>query len=304
MKISVVSPVYNASAILPELVKRISLVCEENNYDYEIVLVDDYSKDNSWEVVKELSKSFKALRGFKLSRNFGQHYALTAAITKAVGDVVIIMDCDLQDNPTYIPKLIERHKEGFNVVCTLKESKKYSWYRRITSDIFFTIINKLSDVQLERNLGTFTLIDRKVANEFLKIKDYHRHTSLIFSWLGFKRGYVQVVHDQRFEGKSSYNLKKLIAHAINGVISQSDKILRWSITLGLVLFIASILGILYILIKSFFVHFDKGWPSIFVAIIACTGIILLMLGILGLYIGKIFEQVKERPLFIIEEETN
>lgn len=304
MKISVISPVYNAAAILPELVQRISQACDEKHYDYEIILVDDFSKDNSWEVLKELSTKYKTIRGFKLSRNFGQHYALTAAITKATGDVLIIMDCDLQDNPAYIPQLIEKHKEGFNVVCTIKERKKYSWYRRITSDIFFFIINKLSDVQLEQNLGTFTLIDRKVADEFLKIKDYHRHTSLILSWLGFKRGYVHVVHDERFEGRSSYNLKKLIAHAINGVISQSDKILRWSITLGLILFVSSILGIIYILVKSLFVHFDKGWPSIFVAIIACTGTVLFMLGILGLYIGKIFEQVKERPLFIIEEETN
>lgn len=303
MKVSVISPVYSAAAILPELAQRITAVCEENKYDYEIVLVEDCGKDNSWEVMQELSKTYPKLRGFKLSKNFGQHYALTAAITKSTGDVIIIMDCDLQDNPSYIPEIIAKHKEGFNVVCTIKQSKKYSWYRRITSDLFFFIINKLSDVQLEKNLGTFTLIDRKVADEFLKIKDYHRHTSLIFSWLGFKRGYVQVVHDQRFEGKSSYNIKKLIAHAINGVISQSDKILRWSITAGLALFMVSILGIMYILIKSFFVHFDKGWPSIFIAIIACTGIILFMLGILGLYIGKIFEQVKERPLFIIDEST-
>lgn len=303
MKVSVISPVYNAAKILPELVKRISQACEEAKYDYEIVLVEDCGKDNSWEVLKQLSKEFPKLKGYKLSKNFGQHYALTAAITKAKGDAIIIMDCDLQDNPDYIPLLIAKHKEGFNVVCTIKDGKKYSWYRKITSDLFFAIINYLSDVRLEKNLGTFTLIDRKVATEFLKIKDYHRHTSLIFSWLGFKRGFVHVKHDERFEGKSSYNFKKLLTHAINGVISQSDKILKWSISVGLFLFIASILGILYIFIKSFFVHFDKGWPSIFVAIIACTGIILFMLGILGLYIGKIFEQVKDRPLFIIQEET-
>jgi dolichol-phosphate mannosyltransferase len=302
-EVSIISPVYNAEKILPELVERVCSVCEANKYTYEVILVDDHSKDNSWITLKTLCKSYPALKAFRLSRNFGQHSAITAGIIKSAGKVVIIMDCDLQDNPNYIPDLISKHEEGFHVVCTIKESKKYSWYRKITSDIFFLIINKLSDVQLEKNLGTFTLIDRVVADEFIKIRDYHRHTSLIFAWLGFKRGYVHVKHESRFEGKSSYSFNKLIAHAINGVVSQSDKILRWSITLGMMLFISSILGIIYILIKSFYVNYDAGWPSLFVTIIFTTGTVLLMLGILGLYIGKIFEQVKERPLFIVEEST-
>jgi glycosyltransferase involved in cell wall biosynthesis len=302
-RISIISPVYNAAKILPELVSRIVSVCEQNKYDYEVILVDDHSPDNSWDILNSLCLQYPALSSYRLSRNFGQHYAITAAIGKASGDVIIIMDCDLQDNPIYIPELIQRYGEGFNVVCTIKQTKKYSWYRRIASDAFFFIINNLSDLKLEKNLGTFTLIDRKVADEFLKIKDYHRHTSLIFAWLGFKRGYVHVKHDPRFEGKSSYNLQKLLAHAINGVISQSDKILKWAISLGLILFMTSIVGVLYIIVKSFFVNFDAGWPSLFVTMIGSTGIILFMMGILGLYIGKIFEQVKERPLFIISEEA-
>jgi glycosyltransferase involved in cell wall biosynthesis len=302
-KISIVSPVYQAEGIVPELVKRITEVCRKHNYDFEIILVDDYSRDNSWQTIKSLAIDYPELRGYKLSKNFGQHYAITAGIAQSTGDLIVVMDCDLQDNPEYIPELISKANEGYHVVCTIKKQKRYSLYRRIASDLFFKIINNLSDIKLENGLGTMTLLKRQVADEYLKIQDYHRHSSMIFSWLGFKRGYVEIEHDARYSGKSSYNLKKLIRHAVNGVISQSDKLLRWSITLGLIMFIASLMGVIFIVVKSFFHQFEVGWPSLVVLILFTTGILLLMLGILGLYIGKIFEQVKQRPLFIIEETT-
>lgn len=303
MKLSIVSPVYRAARILPELVRRISATCDQEGLDYEIVLVDDRSPDDSWEVLQQLASGHARLRAYRLSRNFGQHYAITAGITKASGDLIVVMDCDLQDNPSYIPELIKKKAEGFNVVCTIKQQKEYSWYRRLTSDLFFFVVNRLSDVKLEKNLGTMTLIDRQVADEYIKIRDYHRHSSMIFSWLGFKRGFVNIVQDQRFEGKSSYTLSRLLHHAINGVISQSDRLLRLSITFGMAMFGAALLGVVYIIIRSFFYNFEVGWPSLVVLILFTTGIILLMLGIAGLYIGKTFEQVKDRPLFIIAEEA-
>ena len=303
MKISIVSPVYQAQDILPELVKQISAVCRAEQYDFEIILVEDCGKDQSWMRIMELSKDYEEVKGFRLSKNFGQHYAITAGIAQSSGDAVIVMDCDLQDNPVYIPQLIEKHLEGFNVVCTIKQQKKYSLYRRFASDLFFKIINNLSDITLEKGLGTMTLIDRKVADEYLKIKDYHRHSSMIFSWLGFKRGFVQIEHQARFSGRSSYNLSKLIKHAVNGVISQSDKLLRWSITAGFVLFVSSLFGAIYIIVRSFYHQFEVGWPSIVVLILFTTGIILFMLGIAGIYIGKIFDQVKDRPLYIIQESV-
>lgn len=303
MKVSIVSPVYQAQEILPELVKQITDVCRAEKYNYEIILVEDCGKDQSWSKIIELNREFKELKGFKLSKNFGQHYAITAGIAQASGDVIVVMDCDLQDNPIYIPHLIQKHLEGYNVVCTIKQQKKYSLYRRFASDLFFKIINNLSDVTLEKGLGTMTLIDRKVADEYLKIKDYHRHSSMIFSWLGFKRGFIHIEHQPRFSGRSSYNLNKLIKHAINGVISQSDKLLRWSITAGFILFFASLFGAIYIVLRSFYHQFEVGWPSIVVLILFTTGIILFMLGIAGIYIGKIFDQVKDRPLYIIQEST-
>jgi len=303
MKLSIISPVYKAANILPTLVARIAEVCETIELDYEIILVNDNSPDNAWDVIQTLTAKYPTLKGLSLSKNFGQHYAITAGISRATGDSIVIMYCDLQDNPLYIKELLNKQKEGFNIVCTLKEQKKYSWYRRLTSDLYFFLVNKLSDIKLEKNLGTMTLIDRKVASEYLKIGDYHRHSSMVFAWLGFKRGFVSMKHEERFEGKSSYNLRKLVSHAINGVISQSDKLLRWSISVGLVLFLAAIAGVAYILIRSFFYKFEVGWPSLVVLILFTTGIILFMVGILGIYIGKIFEQVKNRPLFIISEEA-
>jgi dolichol-phosphate mannosyltransferase len=303
MKLSIVSPVYKAAQILPELVRRINETFEGLGIDYEIVLVDDRSPDDSWEVLKVLASDNQNIKAFRLSRNFGQHYAITAGISKASGDLIIVMDCDLQDNPAFIPELIRKHAEGYNVVCTIKQQKEYSWYRRITSDMFFFVVNRLSDVKLEKNLGTMTLIDRRVADEYIKIRDYHRHSSMIFAWLGFNRGFVNVVQEQRFEGRSSYTLRNLIHHAINGVISQSDRLLRLSITFGMIMFTIALLGAGYIVVRSFFHHFEVGWPSLVVLILFTTSIILLMLGIAGLYIGKTFEQVKERPLFIIAEEA-
>jgi glycosyltransferase involved in cell wall biosynthesis len=302
LKLSIISPVYKAEKILPELVKRIDAVCRENAFNYELILVDDRSPDKSWEQVKILKCAFDNLKGLRLSRNFGQHYAITAGIAVAKGDVIIIMDCDLQDRPENIPQLIRKYDEGFDVVCTIKSNKKYKLYRRITSDLFFFIVNRLSDVKLENNLGTMTLINRKVANSYLDIKDYHRHSSMIISWLGFNRGFITVHQDPRLEGKSSYNLRSLIKHAINGVISQSDKLLRLSIGFGLTSFMASSVGVIYIVIRSFYVNFEMGWPSLVVLILFTTGIILLMLGITGLYIGKTFEQVKNRPLYLVAEE--
>ena len=304
MKLSIVSPVYKASGIIPELVSRIAHVCESEKYNYEIILVDDGSPDNSWKIIESLSLQYPKLRGFKLSKNYGQHYAISAGIHKAQGDYIVIMDCDLQDDPVYIPQLIGKSLEGFNVVCTIKQVKKYGFLRRLTSDLYFFIINRLSDIKLEKNLGTMTLIDRKVADAFSEIKDYHRHSSMVFAWLGFNRGYIETIQQPRFSGKSSYNFRKLLSHAINGVISQSDRLLKVSITIGLMMFGLSILGGLYIVVKSFTTEFEAGWPSLSVLILFTSGIILLMIGILGLYLGKVFEQVKNRPLYIISEQTD
>jgi glycosyltransferase involved in cell wall biosynthesis len=303
VKLSIVSPVYKASNILPILLERIVYVCNQNEYEFEIILIDDASPDDSWNQIIALSKLYPQLKGYKLSRNFGQHYAVTAGIHNSHGDYIVIMDCDLQDNPEYIPVFVNKALEGYNVVCSIKNNKEYSLFRKLTSDLYFFIINQLSDVKLEKNLGTMTLIDRKVAVAFLRVKEYHRHSSMIFSWLGFNRSYIRIIHDARYSGKSSYSIQKLVSHAVNGIISQSNKLLKFSISIGLFLFGLSVIGSVYVVIRSFSTNFLPGWPSLSVLVLFTSGVILLMIGILGVYLGKVFEQVKERPLYFISEET-
>lgn len=304
MQLSIVSPVFNAEEILEELVSLIKHNCETNNLSFEIILIDDFSQDNSWIKINTISKNVKELKGIKLSKNFGQHAAITAGISKSKGDTVIIMDCDLQDNPKYISTLYNESKKGNNIVCTIKDSKKHSLYRRISSKLFFLLVNIFSEVTLEKNLGTMTLIDRKVANEFLKVKDYIRHSSIIIKSLGFKRSFINVVHDERKKGKSSYSLKKLISQATNGIISNSKILLNISIYIGLVFILLSFIISTTIVVLSFYYSFSKGWPSTIILILFSTGLLTFTLGIHGYYIGNIYDQSKEKPIFTIEDEIN
>lgn len=304
--ISVISPVYRAEKILPELVKRIDEVAKANKLNVEIILVDDNSPDHSWEVILQLRKSYPSLRGFRLSRNFGQHYGITAGLEKAKGDYAVVMDCDLQDNPDYIPKMLKLIKEGNDIVCTVKKTKKHNLYRRITSNLFFIFYNFLTGTNLQKNLGGYTMLNRNALNGFLRVKDYHRHFSLVLSWIGYKKVYMEVEHDERFEGKSTYSFVKLIKHAMDGIVSQSDKLLRLSIYLSFIFVSSAILGSIYILYVSIFRtgYYVVGWPSVAMIILFASGLILFTLGITGIYIGKIFEQVKDRPLYLISEETD
>tara|TARA_B110001452_G_scaffold72943_1_gene58990 strand:+ start:2340 stop:3251 length:912 start_codon:yes stop_codon:yes gene_type:complete len=298
---SIISPVYNAEGIVKRLIHEIQNVCNDEKIDYEVILVDDRSKDKSWNVIAEECQKVSNIKGIRLSRNFGQHAAITAGVSIAKGDYIIIMDCDLQDNPKYIPDLIRKAKLGYNVVCTLKKTKNHSYFRKLSSKFFFFLINLLSDINLEKNLGTMTLIDKKISKEFLKIKDLHRHTSILFKRIGFERGFINVEHDDRLIGKSSYNTRKLISHAINGIISNSKTLLNFSIYFGLSLVLISIVMIIILIIKSTTIDFVIGWPSLIVTILFSTGLVLFMLGIQGLYTGKIFEQSKDSPIYIIDQ---
>jgi dolichol-phosphate mannosyltransferase len=281
---------------------QIDLVCKNNGIDYELLLVDDGSQDNSWDVLIDLKKTYSSIRAYKLSRNFGQHAAVTAGILKSKGNLIVIIDCDLQDDPKYIPLLIDKSHEGYDIVCTLKRNKKYGFWRNLTSNIFFSFFNFLSDIKLEDGLGSMVLINRKIANEFLKINDVHRHYAILFAWLGFNRGFIEIEHKLRLAGKSSYNFKKLISHAVNGAISNSIKVLNIAVFCGILFMSTSALSAFGLLLLNLFVDFQIGWPSIILILLFTTGMILLVLGISAIYIGKIFEQVKARPIFVIDRE--
>jgi dolichol-phosphate mannosyltransferase len=304
---SIVSPVYRAEDILEELVKQLTEASEKVTPNYEIILVEDYSPDRSWAKISELGRKYPKLKGIKLSRNFGQHNAIAAGLYHTTGDYVIVMDCDLQDNPIYIPDLINKAKEGFDVVYTLKNQRKHNFFKDVTGAIFHRLFNYLVGndlVKTDGKIGTYSLLSKKVVTAYRDLHDEYRPFLVMLNILGFEYTFLKIEHSKRHSGKSSYNLRRLINHAINGIISQTDRLLKLSIYMGAVYtFISFIYGI-YVLYKQVTVGLQSGWPSLVLLITFSTGIILLFLGIIGLYISRIFTQVKNRPLFIVDRTVN
>jgi dolichol-phosphate mannosyltransferase len=301
MKLSIVSPVYQSEKIIDELIKRIHSEVSKITDNYEIILVEDGSKDNSWLKIEENCKKDSKLVGLKLSRNFGQHYAITAGLSKAKGDFIIVMDCDLQDNPNSIPLILETLEQGFDVVFTKRIKRNHSVFKKITAQFYNYLIGVLADKKFDINGGSMLGASQMAVTNFLKIKDKDRLYVQLFKWIGFKQTYVFVSHDERFEGKSTYSFSKMLTLAVQGLTSHSNKLLKLSIYIGfLIAFLSFLIG-LTIIALYFIKGFSPGWPSLFVAIAFATGLLLMSNGILGLYIGKIFDQSKDRPLYIIEK---
>ncbi|OGI18267.1 MAG: hypothetical protein A3B68_04325 [Candidatus Melainabacteria bacterium RIFCSPHIGHO2_02_FULL_34_12] len=305
MQLSVISPVYQAEDIVDELVIRISKAVSQITEDYEIILVDDCSTDNSWIKIKENCDKDKRVKGVKLSNNFGQQYSMTAGLEISKGDYVVVIDCDLQDEPSYIPMLYEKTKEGFDIVYTRAKTRTHSFLRNLYSSLFKIVLNWFSDCNyIGQNVTCFSVLSRKVVNAFCRIKDSQRHYLLLLRWLGFKYCYVDVIQNPRFSGSSSYSFLKLWEHAIDGIVSQSDKLLRLSISLGLSLSFLSMFFSVLLVVMYFIKGFKEGWTSLMVLILFTTGAILISIGILGIYLGKALEQAKGRPLYIIDEKVN
>ena len=305
--ISIVSPVYQAEKIVDKLVERISEEVSKITENFEIILVEDGSPDNSWEAIERNCQKDKRVKGIKLSRNFGQHYAITAGLHSSKGNWVVVMDCDLQDDPKYISQLFEKAQEGFDIVYTVKIKREHSFTKNFLANLYYHIFNWLIDNKEQKSsnqIGSYSLLSRKVVQSFKNYKDYRRHYLMILRWLGFTTTFIQIEHKERFEGKSSYNFSKLLTHAIDGITSQSDKILRLTVTLGFIISSIAILGGIYVITRTFIAPFQSGWASLMVLILFTSGLIITSIGISAIYIGKIFEQTKERPLFIIDKAIN
>ena len=305
--LSVVSPVYQAEKIVDELVRQINASVSLLTNQYEIILVEDGSPDNSWSKVVENCEKYSFVKGVKLSRNFGQHYAISAGIDLADSDYVVVMDCDLQDNPKYISQLLEKANEGNDIVYTYKEKRNHSMIKNLFASGFNFIFNFLMDnngLHSNSSIGSYSLLSRKVVLAFRKVTEYQRHYLMILRWLGFSSGYIKIEHQERFEGRSSYTFSKLINHAIQGITSQTDKLLRINIYVGFAIAFSSMIAGAFIVISYLVNGFQSGWASLIITLFLSLGIILVSIGIVGLYIGKIFEQVKNRPMYIFEEKIN
>jgi dolichol-phosphate mannosyltransferase len=303
--ISVVSPVYGCKNCLFELYARLKETLEKINSDFEIILVNDASPDNAWDTIAELAKKDNRVKGINLSRNFGQHNATIAGLDHCQGEWVVVMDCDLQDQPEEILKLYDKALEGFDIVLAKRSNRQDSLAKKIVNIIFFKFYNYMTDSRIDNSVGSFRMINRKVADAFSQVGERLRFIGLTMSWLGFKVAYVEVTHAQRAEGKTAYSFKKQIQLAVNAILSFSDKPLRLSIKLGVLLSFFSGLFILY-KVLVLFTNGTKilGWSSLIASIFFSTGLIICVLGIVGVYVGKIFEEVKKRPLYILNGKIN
>ena len=303
--LSVVIPVYKAESCLHELYRRLKVSLEEISDDFEIIMVEDCGGDRSWDIILELNRLDKRVRGIQFSRNFGQHYGITAGLARARGDWVVIMDCDLQDRPEEIPRLYAKALEGFDIVQARRGKRKHGVLKRFTSAIFYKIFSFLTNLKYDGQVGNFCIISRDVANNFLRMGEQLRFFGGLITWMGFPTASIEVQHDPSYDNKSSYTYRKLWRLAIETIIAYSDKPLRLSVKIG---FLISSFAFLY---GSYIVYRALansgpiiGWSSLIVSLYFLSGIIIANLGIIGIYLGKTFDETKKRPLFIIRRTTS
>lgn len=303
--LSIVSPVYRAENIIPQLVDRISRNAEKITSEYEIILVEDCGPDNSWQVIQQLASGNQKIIGIKLSRNFGQHYAITAGLDHARGEWVVVMDCDLQDVPEEIPALYNKAKEGFDVVLARRAVRKDHFFKRLFSVAFYRTLGYLTGSDQDESIANFGIYNRKVIQAVVSMRESIRYFPTMIKWVGFKTIKMDVVHDHRADGKSSYNFGKLLRLATDIILAYSDKPIRIMVRFGLLISFSSILFALRLL---YLWSNDRveimGYTSLIVSIWLLSGLIISTLGLVGLYIGKTFEGVKKRPIYIIDKIMN
>ena len=302
-KISAVVPVYNAEECLSELHERLTAVLRALEVPFEIVLVDDGSTDGSWKIISDLALRDATITALKLSRNFGQHAAITAGLSHAAGRWAIVMDCDLQDPPEEIPRLVALAGSGVDIVYARRTGRQHSAFRQWAARTYFALLGRLNQVSFDHHYGTFSMISRKAIDAFLEIRDRDRHYLLILGWLGFHSASIDYEHACRFRGRTSYSLRRLVQHAVDGVFFQTTLLLRWIVYSGFALSVAGFLGSLVIVTLYFTRSLLPGWTSLAMLTLLIGGFIIFSTGIVGLYIGKIFEQVKDRPLFVVSEKV-
>lgn len=303
--ISVVSPVYRGEKMVAELVRRNVESVNSITDNYEIILVNDASPDNSWGEIMKQCAANPRVKGLNLSRNFGQHYAITAGLKYASGEWVVVMDCDLQDQPEEIPNLYRKAQEGFDIVYARRAKRKDTFMKRMSSALFHAIYNWLSGLHTDKSIANFGIYKQNVIQEFNKMPERARSFPSLVRGLGFRSTSIDVVHAERAEGKSSYNLYKSLKLSLDVIVANSNKPLRMAVGLGFGMAgVAFLLAIYNLIAKWTGIIQVPGFTSTIFSIWFVGGLILFVMGVLGLYIGKIFDQVKGRQLFIVRDRIN
>ncbi len=301
--LSVITPAYKCEACIDELHRRLTEVLPKITESYEIIFVEDGSPQKDWDVIERLCRQDPHVRGVKLSRNYGQHYAITAGLDRVRGDWVVVMDCDLQDQPEEIPKLYSKAMEGWPIVLARRADRQDSLYRRAVSKFFILFYNWLGDIKVDNSIANFSVCSRKVIDSVSKFRERNRSFPMFLNEVGFPRTTVDVQHASRFAGRSAYTFTKLLDFAVQSIVARSNKPLRISIQFGFLLATISVVfGMSIVFRFLFFKSNVPGWPTLAVLISFLGGLGFANLGILGLYVGKIFDEAKGRPLYIVESE--
>ena len=303
--ISIIIPMYNEEESLPYLYDRLTKLADKiENYNMEFLFVNDGSKDNSLNIVKEYKKSDERVCYLNLSRNFGKEVAMAAALDYVRGDVVAIIDADLQDPPELIIDMLKYYEEGYDQVIAKRNRKGDNKYRTWATKLYYKLVNKLIDVELVDGVGDFRLLSRKAVDSILAMKEYNRFSKGIFSWIGFKQKTIQYENQSRVAGETKWSFKSLLSYGIDGIISFNDKPLRLCFVIGCSLIMISLIYIVFLLVQILVSGIDvPGYFTTIASIMIIGGVQLVFIGVLGEYIGKIYYEVKKRPHFIVDESN-
>lgn len=305
MDISVVIPVYGCRAALPELHRRLCDSLEQIVDTFEIILVDDCCPQNSWEEIKKLCEKDKRVVGMHMSRNFGQIKAITAGLDKSRGDWIVVMDCDLQDRPESIIELYNKAQEGYDVVFAKREGRVDSAITKFLSRSFYKVYDYFTDGTFDSSICNFSISKRKVIDAYCRMREQNRAYTMFIRWLGFNQTAINLKADARYDGESSYNMKKKLKMAFEIITSQSNKPLMISVKAGFAIAVIALIYIIYVIVRALVVGDTlAGWPSLIGSVYLMGGILLCALGVVGIYVGNIFNEAKNRPIYVISECIN
>lgn len=303
--ISAVIPEYKGAEMVAELVERLHRSLGTLTENYEIILVNDASPDSAWAEIQKACEKDKRVKGLNLSRNFGQHYAISAGLSYAQGDWVVVLDCDLQDRPEEIRKLYDKAQEGYDIVYARRANRKDGFFKRLSSSVFHSLFDWMSGLKTDKTLANFGIYKQNVIRECNRMQEQARSFGTMLAYIGFKSTAVDVEHAQRPQGTSSYSLRKLLKLSFDVMISNSNMPLRFAVGLGFgMAFVSFLLALYNVIAKLLGIISVEGFTTTVFSIWFVGGLLLFVLGIIGLYVGKTFDQVKGRQLFIVRDKIN
>ena len=303
-KISIIIPAYNEEEALPALMERITKFADDTkDYDFEFLFVNDGSKDRTIELIKEYREKDKRVCYVDFARNFGKETAMKAGIDYATGDAVVFLDADLQDPPEIITEMIKYWEEGYDDVYAQRNSRKgETWMKKFTSKMYYKVLQDLTNVPIQKDTGDFRLLDRRCVNALKVMKESQRNSKSMFSWIGYKKKAIFYDRDPRVAGKTKWNYSKLINLAIDGITSFTTSPLRISTFIAIPTFLVLFMYFIYVIAKSFIVHQPiQAFQATILLILFFSGIQIMLFGIVGEYLGRIFNETKNRPLYLVNE---